>query len=84
MSLAGEKGSQNPGLLFTFILYAFLLGSLIYPLVYIFCLISFYLTKNNEKKALLIKILRTYLFTWIILLALGVIMEGLGVIMDLS
>ena len=71
MSLAGGVSGEEPAYLVA-IVYGFLIGSLLYPLVYIGSLIAYFIVKDIERKALFVKIPFLYLAFCIILLILWV------------
>jgi hypothetical protein len=71
MSLAGGVSGEEPVYL-VIIVYGFLIGSLLYPLVYIGSLIAYFIVKDIERKALFVKIPFLYLGFCIVLLILWV------------
>ena len=71
MSLAGGVSGEEQ-LYLVVIVYGFLIGSLLYPLVYIGTLIAYFIMKDTERKALFVKIPFIYLGLCIVLLTLWV------------
>jgi hypothetical protein len=71
MSLAGNVSGEEP-LYLVVIVYGFLVGSLLYPLVYIASLIAYFIVKDVKRKALFVKIPFLYIGFCIVLLILWV------------
>lgn len=73
MTFAGLRNQHDP-LPLTVVIYMFIAASTLYPAVFLFCLVTFFVTKNEKRKAASVIAAYAYLLFCILLFLLWFLM----------